>query len=82
MEWAQAGIKLILGEWSLATNHDAPLDLDDAATVADLRQLFDEQLGVYANAPAVVGAFYWTLRMGSGWDPRPVPSAAPRPSST
>lgn len=19
----------------------------------------------------VVGAFYWTLRMGSGWDPRP-----------
>lgn len=69
------GINLILGEWSLATNYDAPVDLDDDATVADLRQLFTEQLSVYANAPAVVGAFYWTLRMGSGWDPRPDPKA-------
>ena len=24
-----------------------------------------------SSSPSVGGAFYWTLRMGSGWDPRP-----------
>ena len=42
-----------------------------------LTQLFREQLSVYTSDPTVVGAFYWTLRMGSGWDPRPT-AAAPR----
>ena len=32
---------------------------------------FREQLEVYSTDTNVVGAFYWTLRMGSGWDPRP-----------
>jgi hypothetical protein len=69
--YALAGQHLILGEWSLATNHDKPLDLENATTVRELRQLFNEQLSVYSSSPEVVGAFYWTLRMGSGWDPRP-----------
>ena len=72
-------VPVMLGEWSLATNHDAPLDLSDATTAWELRQMFAEQLGVYtfgkawanqSDAP-LVGHFFWTLRMGSGWDPRP-----------
>ncbi len=70
---------IILGEWSLATNHDAPLDLSDGETRANLARLFREQLDVYASARGVIGSFYWTLRMGSGWDPRPS-EAAPRGS--
>ena len=26
---------------------------------------------VFSGTPEVGGAFFWTLRMGSGWDPRP-----------
>ena len=72
-------VPVMLGEWSLATNHDAPLDLSDATTAWELRQMYAEQLGVYtfgkawanqSDAP-LVGHFFWTLRMGSGWDPRP-----------
>ena len=61
----------MLGEWSLATNHDKPLDLDDPVIVKELRQLYREQLHVYSSSKLVEGAFYWALRMGSGWDPRP-----------
>jgi len=75
--YTDAGVRLVLGEWSLAVNHDAQLDIDNATIVAELRQLFAEQLSVYANAPAVRGAFYWTLRMGSGWDPRPGADGGP-----
>ena len=74
-------MQIILGEWSLATNHDKPLDLTDGQVRAELRQLFREQLKVYTTSPTVGGAFYWTLRMGSGWDPRPRVDAA-RGSST
>ena len=52
-------------------NNDQQHDLDDKATRAELRALFLEQLEVYSTSSSVVGAFYWTLRMGSGWDPRP-----------
>ena len=65
------GVRLVLGEWSLATNHDTPLDLGDAATLRELKQLFREQLEVFTTTDGVVGSFFWTLRMGSGWDPRP-----------
>lgn len=63
----------MLGEWSLATNHDAPIDLSDPATAAGLRQLYAKQLAAYtyASDAPLVGHFFWTLRMGSGWDPRP-----------
>ena len=72
-------VPVVLGEWSLASNHDAPLDLSDATTARELRQMYAEQLAVYtfgkawaneSDAP-LVGHFFWTLRMGSGWDPRP-----------
>ena len=59
----------------MATNHDAPRDLDDPQTVHELRQLYREQLSLFSRkAPTVVGHFFWTLRMGSGWDPRPTAS--------
>ena len=70
---AENNISVILGEWSLATNHDAPLDLEDKKTARELRSMFAEQLSVYtdpSSAP-LSGHFFWTLRMGSGWDPRP-----------
>ena len=40
-------------------------------TRAQLIQFYKEQLEVFAATPGVGGAFFWTLRMGSGWDPRP-----------
>lgn len=36
------------------------------------------------TGPGVVGSFFWTLRMGSGWDPRPTathPSGRQLPGS-
>ena len=63
--------RVIIGEWSLALNHDAPLDLTRAETRAHLARFYKEQLEVFAATPDVGGAFFWTLRMGSGWDPRP-----------
>lgn len=69
--YAAQGQKIIVGEWSIATNLDAPRDLDDQETVANLRQLYKEQLEQFTSKANVVGFYYWTLRMGSGWDPRP-----------
>ena len=69
--YTRVGVPIMLGEWSLATNHDKPLDLDDPVIVKELRQLYREQLHVYSSSKLVEGAFYWALRMGSGWDPRP-----------
>ena len=69
--YTDAGVRLVLGEWSLATNHDAPLDLGDKTTVEELKRLFREQLEVFTTTDGVIGSFFWTLRMGSGWDPRP-----------
>jgi len=69
--YSAASVKLLIGEWSLAANHDAPLDITDPQIISELRQLFREQLEVYTSDPNVIGSFYWTLRMGSGWDPRP-----------
>ena len=62
---------MIIGEWSLAVNHDAMFDLTDGESVMQLTRLFQEQLHSFASYPNVAGAFFWTLRMGSGWDPRP-----------
>ena len=45
-------VPVMLGEWSLATNHDAPLDLSDATTARELRQMYAEQLGVYTFGKA------------------------------
>ena len=69
--YANASLKVIVGEWSLATNLDAPMDLDDANTVTQLTQMFREQVETFSKRSEVRGHFFWTLRMGSGWDPRP-----------
>jgi len=71
-EYAAHGQQIIVGEWSIATNHDEPRDLGDPETVRELTKLYQEHLHMFTTkAPAVLGHFYWTLRMGSGWDPRP-----------
>lgn len=36
-----------------------------------LTQLYREQLETFRSRKEIRGAFFWTLRMGSGWDPRP-----------
>ena len=64
-------LQVIVGEWSLAANHDALLDLNDPEIVKELAQLYREQIYAFSKHSAVSGAFFWTLRMGSGWDPRP-----------
>merc|ERR1719424_111821 len=69
--YVEARQKLIIGEWSLAVNHDQRLDLTDYETRYNLRRLYQEQLEAFSATPGFSGAFFWTLRMGSGWDPRP-----------
>ena len=69
--YTAASQQVIVGEWSLAVNHDAPLDLTDPETASQLSKLYAEQLEVFGSVPEVRAAFFWTLRMGSGWDPRP-----------
>ena len=69
--YAAAGRPTIVGEWSLATNMDARIDISRPEVAAHLGRLYREQLDVFARSPAVMGAFFWTLRMGSGWNPRP-----------
>jgi len=69
--YVEARQKLIIGEWSLAVNHDQRLDLTDYETRYNLRRLYQEQLETFSATPGFSGAFFWTLRMGSGWDPRP-----------
>mmetsp|Transcript_22038 Transcript_22038/g.47472 ORF Transcript_22038/g.47472 Transcript_22038/m.47472 type:complete len:566 (-) Transcript_22038:346-2043(-) len=69
--YARAKLHVIVGEWSLATNLDAPMDLANEETRQQLIQLYREQIETFRGQPEVRGAFFWTLRMGSGWDPRP-----------
>lgn len=71
-EYLAHGQDVIIGEWSIATNHDREAkDLDNPQTADQLRKLYQEQLDVFGRKPNVRGHFFWTLRMGSGWDPRP-----------
>jgi len=69
--YATAELQVIVGEWSLATNLDAPMDLADPEAKEQLVQLYREQIETFRKRKEVRGAFFWTLRMGSGWDPRP-----------
>ena len=78
--WAQytdAGLPVVIGEWSCSTNLGAKAytDLTDPAVVAHLRTLYANQMSLFSsrggNSPGAVGQHHWTLRMGSGWEPRP-----------
>ena len=72
--FARSGLRVVIGEWSLATQLDADdQDLDDAATAAFLRRFYANQVSAYLTGAS--GHFYWNLRMGSGWDPRPTPDS-------
>lgn len=64
-------LQVIVGEWSLATNLDAAQDISKPEIRQQLTQLFREQLETFRGRSEIRGAFFWTLRMGSGWDPRP-----------
>ena len=68
--YVRSGLRVVIGEWSLATQLDADdQDLDDDATAAFLRRFYANQVSAYLTGAH--GHFYWNLRMGSGWDPRP-----------
>ena len=69
--YGNVGLEVMVGEWSLATNMDAPMDLKDEATRKQLIQFYREQIETFSSRKEIRGAFFWTLRMGSGWDPRP-----------
>ena len=69
--YANASLQVIVGEWSLATNMDAPMDLKDAEVRKNLIHFYQEQIQSFSGRSEVRGYFFWTLRMGSGWDPRP-----------
>jgi hypothetical protein len=71
-EYGAHDTPVIIGEWSVATNHDREArDLDNPETAKQIQRLYQEQLDVFGRKPNVIGHFFWTLRMGSGWDPRP-----------
>ena len=69
------------GEWSDCTNLGSPAftNLNDPTVRAGLAVLYANQMSVYSarggDAPGAVGQHHWALRMGSGWDPRPVAGA-------
>jgi hypothetical protein len=62
-----------VGEWSDATNLDgaAFTDISQPAIVKQLATLHANQMSLMYTAPNTVGQFYWSLRMGSGWNPVP-----------
>jgi len=73
--YTRAKQPMIIGEWSLAVNLDQQHDLDQPEVRRQFAQLYREQISVFAATEEVIGHFFWTLRMGSGWDPRPDTSA-------
>lgn len=76
-QYTQAGLPVVIGEWSCSTNLGAKAftDLTDPTVRSKLGVLFANQLSLYSahggDAPNAVGQHHWALRMGSGWDPRP-----------
>ena len=83
-EWAQfsdAGLAVVIGEWSCSTNLGKPAftDLTNPAVRAHLVTLYANQMSLFSarggTAPGAVGQHHWALRMGGGWDPRPTPAA-------
>jgi hypothetical protein len=51
-------------------------DIDDPAVQKSLRSLFADQVSLFEQTAGTAGQFYWAMRMGSGWDPRPDSAAA------
>ena len=76
-QYTAAGLPVLIGEWSVSTNLGARAftDLTNATVVAHLKTLYANEMSLFGarggDAPGAVGQDHWTLRMGSGWDPRP-----------
>ena len=54
--YVEARQPLVIGEWSLAVNHDQRLDLTDYQTRYNLRRLYQEQLQTFSATPGFSGA--------------------------
>lgn len=74
-QYADANLSVLIGEWSLASNLDDPQfeNVDNPDVRAFLSKFFADQVSLWQATTGVVGQFYWTARMGSGWEPRPTP---------
>eukprot|EP01062_Namystynia_karyoxenos_P004652 TRINITY_DN11656_c0_g1_i1.p1 TRINITY_DN11656_c0_g1~~TRINITY_DN11656_c0_g1_i1.p1 ORF type:complete len:642 (+),score=158.46 TRINITY_DN11656_c0_g1_i1:75-1928(+) len=75
-EWGQfiaSGLQTAIGEWSVGTNmaDSKYWNLNDTNCRRELATLYANQISMYKSIPGTVGMFYYSLRMGSGWDPRP-----------
>ena len=72
--YVEARQPLVIGEWSLAVNHDQRLDLTDYQTRYNLRRLYQEQLQTFSATPGFSGA-----ARSHAPPPAPLPLAAPQP---
>jgi hypothetical protein len=74
-QYADANLSTLIGEWSnaIAQNSHATSDIDDATQRAAMSKLWADQVSLFESVPGgrTAGQFYWTIRQGSGWDPRP-----------
>ena len=78
-QYTDAGLSVIIGEWSdaIGLNARPTGDLEDPRVVANLTSLYADQVSLWESVPHTIGAYYWAMRMGSGWDPRlPAPQKA------
>jgi hypothetical protein len=72
-QYGANGLPVFIGEWSDSVNLGALqfTNLSDPTIVSHLATLWANQMSLFMSLPGCVGQFAWTLRMGSGWDPRP-----------
>jgi hypothetical protein len=76
-QYASAGLTVVIGEWADAIDNNAPPtdDIDDPSVAKNLASLFADQVSMFEST-GTTGQYYWAMRMGSGWDPRPDSKAA------
>ena len=69
----------MIGEWADAIDLNSPAttDIDDASVRSNLASLRADQISLFESTPGTTGHYYWTIRQGSGWDPRPNASSNP-----
>jgi hypothetical protein len=69
----------VIGEWADAIdlNSHATTDIDDASVRSNLTSLLADQISLFESTAGTTGHYYWTIRQGSGWDPRPNASTNP-----
>ena len=72
LDYPEAGIDTVVGEWSVAVNYNMNLNnMSSAYDVAFMTQFFANQVSYYLSVKGVSGLYYWNFKMGSGWDPQP-----------